>query len=897
MSIQDSSLMISLIDIPTNRDEETYKKHFNKIFKNYKDKLAKSNQNQNFENKKRVKSLYKPHYYNLWGSHDICIISLVDGYTFAHRLFHQNTYKNIENSKDKKVSEKNVIDVEKFNFNYQIISGIVPPDSISLYEKYELIDNSKLYPFISITKIKVNNGFLIGNGISYLDAIVKLIDKIVKSKNNLEFLIVESFCYNELTLVLFSQKIDTLYKTIIELRENDLETLKDVDIEAYEKIKENSLLNIFYDNIEKDKFSEHHLFAGTHTYFGYNPDLVKDVEIDSSSNIVFNLKWIVKPGHIATLKKKLQSEGKLNEEIIKTEIGKSVLNFNKEFKTLKEVYDFHNTFKEIDNHIDKVDTIILFPEEEFDKEISHKVSINNVLKETNPFNQKIINEIRINLRKSHVSKLLTERVIKMYNNYSTCVEDPYLFSYFIGFKDFLKYVYNDIKNFADENSKVKSLNEFHQILRYYIESFDKAFNNLFINSNHMIDVADFKLDHNGGLHRLHAIYDFAYKEFQKFFKNDSATGFVFIDGHQTTKSTRHSFRLNYSHIFNPEIFITVCIKEAANFYLSRLGVDLEHKDINKLNNIEILKLYTSDNNQLGSIVKEEKEGDVVFNFLKSCLDKEFAKYMFEDLIMFRILFRSDEKLFSYWFWMIIMQTTDSYEKTNIKEHQIKDSIFIKALLRLFVLYNLTENKNVIEKIKFIPPCHFLNDLWNKYFVSTEYFVEMFINSDSITKYKEEMEIQISHFFVNMMMNFTSKDLIKGKDNNFTFILESYKTGNIKQKEAILTLLTNPNTQIGICESNFLLNLFYKYLSDLKNKNNNKNPILSRNESGDSMIETKELQHELFGAFLVDSYGGIYIHGFENRKEYFILKTKLLRDLWNYTLINKRKQFNEYKEKI
>ncbi len=284
------SLFISFTTVPIGNEKES-REDLQGIINGYKEKQKKFGnllkQNKNFETA-FDKYFYKPSFYILYGSYDLAVISLVDDYTLASRNFHPYSYF---------IDSSDRIGSHPSNFKYQIISGTAPivekelvgiksTNSDLCGAKNPLIKKAKstfllnteldegkaqtkkLYPFIAFTRIKVNNGLLLGAGAKFVALIEMILHQYLKEKiypiSNAkgeiytDFILTESIGWHELTLTIFSNDLKVISDIIIGIRQWRLQDLKqfvnderlgfsDKDKEhfaiLYEQILEESLIN------------------------------------------------------------------------------------------------------------------------------------------------------------------------------------------------------------------------------------------------------------------------------------------------------------------------------------------------------------------------------------------------------------------------------------------------------------------------------------------------------------------------------------------------------------------------------------------------------------------------------------------------------------------------------
>jgi len=108
--------------------------------------------------------IYNPLRFYIMGNYDIAYISLIDNFKFAQRVFEPQLFLAGEDNPELFAPH-----------TFQSFSGITHPSNIPLRRFFAERLNSrfdKRQYFLSITNLKLNNGFLIGNGNFYLQSVI-----------------------------------------------------------------------------------------------------------------------------------------------------------------------------------------------------------------------------------------------------------------------------------------------------------------------------------------------------------------------------------------------------------------------------------------------------------------------------------------------------------------------------------------------------------------------------------------------------------------------------------------------------------------------------------------------------------------------------------------------------
>ena len=157
-------IYIALAKYPLGK-EKVYIEKLRGLFKSYKEnvnKYLKCNQDSSdSEIDEYLKDLYEPGVFHMFSHFDIALISLIDNFKFSQRVFEPHFE---ENDNLRSVS-------------YLIMSGeVISPKPI---DEITWIKN-RTNNFIKIVQLKLNNGILVGNGISLFNGSIKLIEGILK---------------------------------------------------------------------------------------------------------------------------------------------------------------------------------------------------------------------------------------------------------------------------------------------------------------------------------------------------------------------------------------------------------------------------------------------------------------------------------------------------------------------------------------------------------------------------------------------------------------------------------------------------------------------------------------------------------------------------------------------
>jgi len=695
---------------------------------------------------------YRPLVFHLFGSFDVVLISLIDNYKFCQKVFDID-------STDYGVST-----------NYQILTGFYdkkyyPNNSFEDLRNYFPEDNKRVdklsnFKFVHITNFKLNNGLLIGNGNTFLDAVMtKLHGEL--NKANADFLIFKSFNWSEITLIQFGDELVELQERIIEFRELSLASL---DNSVFEFVINNSLYNYIHNDLDDTKewdINYSHIFVDSHSYSGvdyfeFNKNY-KELKIQNPyENVSFksSIELQVKPGHLNAIYDILKSPDDNSEKTVNNlemqigDSGKPVDNSGKEkifdettlkFKNGKTDYlvkeTDHNKFvsnynvnqiyrhgkRLLSHHVRRLKTNFLFDIKEY-KNIENNSSKNNGNSKYGITNfSKILSTnysidvagLKINIKKLGVSRQLREKILKAFYNYNNLIRDVILFGEFIELKAFLKLLKDDIDaEVCNLNSFFKNpINDSLQTINYakyyavrrlenkwkiVLEIYEEAYQNRVHNNYLYEDLNEFSIDFNSAVNQVNTVHDFMVKTVNNLFFPDSKDQIIVTQNAIDTKSNIVNVNYNVYHFLEPSLIFTTLFKEIIN------GLELRFGKKNNLNDRNIL---LSDENYFKTL-KEEIRFDIEYELTETqkILFEEFDFfYFFADIAKLAYTFLFDYELYEYWSWTYFLQDSSHYLNYGLPE----ESLFKKEFFRISLIKAFFED----DKSKVKCPTSDLFDLW------------------------------------------------------------------------------------------------------------------------------------------------------------------------------------------
>jgi len=691
---EDSALFVGIVKTQTDKNIKTFFKNEFKsdkgLFKKYKKGLitnASSDAKIQEKEKDLLIGFYEPEGYILFGDADLAVISQVDDFMFGGHLFHP-THPFKTNHED-----------AKFFYDYQIITGYTPSFSLNndgtLSEKWNSVFNSanKKFPFIAITRIKINSSMTVGVGRKVNILIAYLVKELFYKKNlkekKCDFFLIESFCSYEFTLISLSNSLKTLTELVLSLREFSLNSLLNLSclnsnnnaniLEVIDEIKQKSLLSfwikypkIYQSNmrISKDQIIseiknlsilDSHLITKTQTTFGYHIDYYENrnefISILDINEVEFTVNFNIKPGHINSFRTQMEKYKEFNERFNEIAIISGDSIYNSKFKSDEDLpipkfdyfypeinsytnFIFEPNFNVLSN-LNKIrtsfkikmttDGIQGISLHDFEKISNNHLRVTEKLKDL-LFRKDHLENIHTWLKKIGVSKVLQTRIQKMYGNFNDNIQDPVLHIYFIDLLLYLKWIYYILHDYANSEFGKYSLNDIHTTLNELINNFEHAFKNKHHQTYLEQNATDSNLEYAGGLHQIICGYEAFFRVVQSGMNFDiEKNAIAYVSGEPNVESDAYAIRLNYYHLYNVQHFMVILLKEASNFYFpSNNKIPIaKNLDLNKKGR-ESLEYLKFNQNSYWKIKKIREELEIRINF-KYANKSELVIFLYDNI--------------------------------------------------------------------------------------------------------------------------------------------------------------------------------------------------------------------------------------------------------------------------
>ena len=893
VQFEGKGIFLGLISYPFYLDgKELYKKIFKPFFDVHKKALLKYDPDADEDS---YGNLYKPAGYRMFGSKGLAVLSLVDDYSFCNRFFNKNHIQSVLNDDIDFKSNNNLTEKKKdkfwekhLKFKSEVVLGVVENHTKvvnNITESDPLIDERANYflnnspkKFIGIARLKINYGILMGKG---LEAVWKIKDKIHNNKELLEYIVMDCYDNDEMTVLAFSDDLMSLFNFLGNIR---------------------SITNHNIDIGPNDK--EKHVFGLSYLCFGYSINDDKNY-ISFSKQHYLNCTVETKPGHRDKFYEKLEKiyNKSLEIESLSTNIsGGSTVFFS---FPIHKILKFEKWCRNKNSFIYRdVRNIKVSLKDLMDDDKRNMAEIEENHETTITYGKKAIErkyfaDVKETMKRVGVSKIVRERLLALmefYNlSYQNILQQAYL--------EELKPVFLKIRTIIEEmgNNPQEDLNSIENALNEIITDLENAcYDRLHTQKNGFPP-----LEYSGGIQQYLTSFDFAYKQiYRGYFSTDEAS-YVTISGAERASSKRIIFNMNINDIVFPEMFIVLVWKEIANYALPILMKydTIETNDFEDKRKVELFNTWNAiiSKKQPFSVIQERFEhsdkmmhGDDTWETIKTLFYTEkLIEYYIKDWIVFHFAFnQEDYSLLWHYYLKIFLQTTNVYSKLN----HVRKKHLIMMLLRLFMIAKLSGVKeNSTEPFDSI-----IGSQWKECYKKTLDATDEIYAALEMFDFKKMVEISMSSFDP---FEKNTEELKKTKK----IVNEFYeKIGN---RELIQN---TPNQELS--NYDFLRCLFEAYLKAIYTLDNN---CLDENTNTTKKEKTKEEKtkklikcmprnstgeihdvmkkedsnplkdkhiYDVMIKIPVDPTGGFFIPSYKTRDAYFALRTVFYRSLWNYRFV-------------
>lgn len=694
--------------------ELCYKRHSNQL----REHLYESNE-------KALEKYYKPYFYYVYGTYDFAILSLINNYDFAQKLFIPKNDVFNDNGDDGEVPD--------IDYNYQIITGI-------LSNELNGDLNDKMYkdfPFLGIIKLKLNNSFLCGNGNAFATEVISLIKSEFEVNKNVKATALHSFSWFEIVLFVFSKTPNEIGKALENLR-----ALKIVNLAKKEIIIKDSFRyskKFSPPSEEEDKIinrCDSDVFSDTQSHFCVSKDYLDKVQINKFGSIELDsdMEWYVKPGHYEKFLKALKAadrqSGYLSFDKMNLLTGRSdylLETSSKKFASNIKIQQIIQ--KSIEKNLQsasggtsaaslKNETSILSHISYLKTNVYFNVT-QKPIADTSPsveqnlisFSESLSQNIDLGayskkLKSLKVSKQCRSNVLKMLYLYKTGINDKVLAIYFFDFYHFIKNILELINrrhewlvNACNNNTNglfkdyEMEVEKFESRLAKEFEIFEDAFSIRMLNSYKYEDIGDLNLDFNSSIQQLISMYNTLAFIIGKKFKVQQNHFLVSLN-YKSTVANVSSIYYSVYDLLTPEFIFYTLPKEILNTEFTEGGVS---EDLNAIINKLYDQIKDKSNVSYDAMLDEMlvKDGLIDFN------------YLVIEAIRFYSTFNLNKEYFVFWTWSYAFKNSSLYNYSG----SFREPCFIFELFR--ILFTLKLYNHSIDDLKC--PLPQLEQFWQRYY--------------------------------------------------------------------------------------------------------------------------------------------------------------------------------------
>lgn len=471
-----------------------------------------------------------------------------------------------------------------------------------------------------------------------------------------------------------------------------------------------------------------------------------------------------------------------------------------------------------------------------------------------------ITEIQDHLRAVWTPKILTGKLLNAFTNFNDGILDPALYGYFIELLPFMELIQNTVAYWHQRPGQT-SLGTICQTLEKLTDNFERAYRNRFYNSYRMGDVTDFNLDFKGGIQQLLTSFDAAYKAICSLLGRPES--FVYVAGSPGVYSTRYEVRLNYYHVFQPEIFGCIANHEAANFYLTRLDpsdIPSFAREGGLMNGSGHLNDDKKDSKLLQRLAVLGTHANPDQSSLLPFVNRRLLNSVFVDLLAFYFGYNRNVDLFEHWYWGYFAQNSFAY----LRREEVSEIQFVGFMLRMLWIEKLSQ-------VAQPTPIRFGQESFDK--LSSDWrpilndFLTWLWNDREIAAWNDELLSHVESLFRQvhrLTESETIEDICARIDREASQLRKKLEKG-----EVCLYARADERSRFKFTEK-----LFYAYLSLLKDHFGAGEILLTRGTDGKPIVKTTSAKA------LFDPIGGIFTHDAHTRRERFRYRAGLTMSLWD-----------------
>ena len=658
------------------------------VFANYKNAVF-DNFPERWQKRSSFDAFYEPTGYYMFGRFDLAILALVDDFEFSCRTFHH-----FDPMMTTPTRRRSSTDGQPYfeSFAHKVITGptpkFKPTDSIVRLARSTFLGKDQR-PLFAISLLKLSNAFLIGGGVEFFRLMNKFIRRLFKKElggGNTRIIILESYSWHESTVLFFGDSFEKIATFITLLTESTLgelhALLEPQETREFDRVETlMSELVRTSDAKPRPDQNDMHVFANAETSFGVSLPLYKELiegksgeqsnKLAAHDRLSLFSRWFIKPGHLMDTATLLAGHPPKHVELV---IGKGDL--LQPTEAVRELPAAERNAAEILSRVFQS-----FNVGELQKHVMHRYTIPSVRIDTKKLHgvgsghlyfltrtladwkveMKTIQLTHQKLKTLGTPKILTARVLNVFSNFNEGLLDRNLFGYFLELLPFIEAMIDQIDSLWKKRNAVENSWAFFQQLALHTSAFEKAYANRFHNSSSMGDITDFSIDFKGGAQQLVTCFDAAYKSLCSSLGNKAS--FAYVTGTPGVNATPYAVRLNYFHIYQPEIFIAIATHEAGHAMFYDCDGDLP--EFVTLAHIEPFPLKQRPKGELYTRLDHLRLAlNDDLGWLCGLMTPPFFHNFVVDSTALQTTYNRDERLFWYWYWGYFLQSPDVYVRAQ-----------------------------------------------------------------------------------------------------------------------------------------------------------------------------------------------------------------------------------------
>lgn len=697
--LDDAGLFIGLTSVPPGTEERFCSDTIEELFASYRrsrEHLLRKRNTREFD------GFYQPRCYYMFGNFDIAVLSLFDGFDFGTKHFNPAN-PNFDTSHERVSS-----------FSHHVIMGPTPKftkgQSLVATAQKTFLGDRRL-PLFALCQIKISNALAASHGVRGLRSLLIAINHLLteekrqfaKTSIDYAFILLESFSWHEVTLLIFTSAYAPIFEVIPMIRELTIEDVEQRVGQALPEIEQREL--------RSERFLPLRLVRNQTTNFGSNnfPAVLSTTTLlgfdlalfDSESQLHGRIsegdtvtplsRWFTRGGHLDQLVDTLAPRARNvricygRGDLVSAPGTTNTKEYiNKTVELLKR--------EEIGTHSLSVHTIHMDSKDWSDRQRRlNNIDFSFLRQYSDCIGSLAIPKDQVEcadqmLKEMNIPLILRNAVSNILAGFNQGVADAMLYTSFLELRPILQQLQDTIKAnyrlYEDEDPGTREkLRAFPNILAKLCGSFQTAAANR-LQARHLSgELADFTLFYRGGVQQLLTACDGLIKSAAAIMERKS-TLFAFIGEYPTIKTFQWALRLNYLHLFRPERLATTIIHEVSTYYIANESRGSQGgEDVERI--LEAVKEYSIRYSSARGGRAAGIQSEFLHFLTGAVLDDAYA-----DAFSLSLGFLNQVDLFSEWSWYEFEQATEN--RTQPKNRFPRENVMTFLLRQLIAARMLDE---------------------------------------------------------------------------------------------------------------------------------------------------------------------------------------------------------------